>query len=67
MDHTLNDRLLSKKSVIAKVGLSGSTIHRKIAKGEFPRPIYATSRSVRWLESEIEHWIADLAENGKRA
>lgn len=41
-----------------RTGLSRSTIYRRIAEGTFPKAIQlGSSRSVGWLESDIENWI----------
>jgi len=60
-------RFLRLPEVQRRVPFSRSTIYRKIATGEFPRPYDLgadPARAVRlgrtvaaWLESEIEDWI----------
>ena len=60
-------RFLRLPEVQRRVPFSRSTIYRKIAAGEFPRPYdlgadpsraASSGRSVAaWLESEIEDWI----------
>jgi len=50
--------VLRLPKVTRKTGLSRSTIYRRIAEGKFPKPIQlGTSRSVGWLEADIEQWI----------
>jgi prophage regulatory protein len=44
--------------VEARTGLSRSTIYLRIAAGSFPKPISLGARAVRWLESEVEGWLA---------
>jgi prophage regulatory protein len=44
-------------AVIARTGLSRSSIYSRIASGEFPRPIHLGARTVGWLSSEIDDWI----------
>lgn len=58
----VNERILRLTPVIQKTGISRATIYDKINKGEFPRPISLGVRSVGWLESEIEAWIASRIE-----
>ncbi len=48
-------RLPKVKSI---TGLSRSTIYLRIAEGNFPKQINLGSRSVGWLESDIQDWIA---------
>lgn len=52
-------RVLSKKQICAKTGLSRATIDRMVRKAEFPRPIRLTSRRVGWLESVVDEWLAE--------
>src|SRR5262245_967661 len=46
--------------VIESTGLSRSGIYRKIAAAEFPRPVRLGPKSVAWIESEVQEWMADL-------
>ncbi len=43
--------------VMARTGLSRSTIYAKITAGEFPEPINLGARAVGWLADEIEAWL----------
>ncbi len=43
--------------VMARTGLSRSTIYAKIAAGEFPESINLGARAVGWLADEIEAWL----------
>jgi prophage regulatory protein len=52
-------RLLKRSQVAAKVGLERSAIYAKLQRGEFPKPIAIGRKSVRWLESDIDKWIAE--------
>ena len=49
--------ILRRHDVERVTGLPRSTIYDKIAKGEFPRPIKLSMKSVGWLESEITEWL----------
>lgn len=49
--------LLRLKSLKVKVGLGKTSIHEKIKRGEFPKPIPLGARAVAWLESDIDAWI----------
>ncbi len=51
-------RILRRKQVESRTGLSRSTIYARIAEGSFPRPIdLGGGRAVGWLESEIDAWL----------
>ncbi len=43
--------------VIAKTGLSRSSIYAMVAAGRFPKQIKLGPRRVGWVESEIVDWI----------
>ena len=49
--------ILRRKQVEQRTGLSRSTIYLYIQEGTFPRPINLGSRSVGWLENEIDEWL----------
>lgn len=44
--------------VRARCGLSRSEIYRRIAAGDFPRPIKLGERASAWAEHEVTAWIA---------
>jgi prophage regulatory protein len=54
--------ILRLPEVKRRTGLSRSTIYERIETGNFPLPIGLGGRSVGWLESEIESWIAARVE-----
>jgi prophage regulatory protein len=51
-------KIIRRPAVKAKTGIPNSTMALKIMKGEFPRPVPLGARSVGWVESEIDEWIA---------
>ena len=53
------DRIIRLKTVLARTGLSRSTIYRKIAEGTFPPQIKISVNGSGWHESDINRWIAD--------
>nr|WP_299314196.1 AlpA family phage regulatory protein [uncultured Halomonas sp.] len=59
--------VLRISDVIAKTGLSRSTIYSKMdAKSKaydpiFPRQVRLSSRAVGWLESEVDDWLDQQA------
>ncbi len=61
MDKT--PRLIRGPVVEARTGLPKSSRHELISEGRFPRPIrLAGTRSVAWVESEVDQWIKDQIE-----
>ncbi|PBB27884.1 MULTISPECIES: AlpA family phage regulatory protein [unclassified Mesorhizobium] len=55
------DRIIRLKTVLARTGLSRSTIYRKIAEGTFPAQIKISVNGAGWRESDINRWVADPA------
>lgn len=52
------DKLIRVEDVATMTGLSRSGIYLAIRQGRFPGPIKVSTRSSRWLLSEIQRWIA---------
>ena len=46
------DRIIRLKTVLARTGLSRSTIYRKIAEGTFPSQLKISTNGTGWHESE---------------
>ena len=55
------DRIVRLKTVLARTGLSRSTIYRKIAEGTFPAQLKISTNGAGWRESDINRWVADPA------
>ncbi|MBB2971436.1 AlpA family phage regulatory protein [Mesorhizobium sp. RMAD-H1] len=53
------NRIVRLKTVLARTGLSRSTIYRKIAEGTFPAQIKISINGAGWHEVEIDRWIED--------
>jgi prophage regulatory protein len=51
------DRIIRLKTVLARTGLSRSTIYR--TEGTFPPQIRISVNGSGWHESDINRWIAD--------
>lgn len=57
MHHT--DRIIRINTVLARTGLSRSTLYRKIAEGTFPCQVKVSIHGAGWRESSVNRWIAD--------
>lgn len=57
-------RLLRLKDVLHRVGLGRSTIYRWMDEGKFPKPHSIGDYAVRWLESDVDAWIASKTSHG---
>lgn len=51
--------LQSYKCVQRRTTLSRSQIDRKVASGEFPRPVRLSSGRLAFVEGEVDDWIAN--------
>lgn len=51
-------RILRRRQVETQTGLARSTLYQLIAEGSFPKQIHLGPRSVGWLASEVEGWLA---------
>jgi prophage regulatory protein len=52
------ERLIRIGEVKRLTGLSTATIYRKIATGDFPKPVPLGAQARGWLLSEVQDWIA---------
>jgi prophage regulatory protein len=55
------DRIIRLKTVLARTGLSRSTIYRKIKEGTFPAQLRISVNGAGWRESDINRWVANPA------
>jgi prophage regulatory protein len=53
------EKILRIRTVLARTGLSRSTIYRKMKDGTFPSQVRISEHCSGWRESEINRWIAD--------
>lgn len=68
--------ILRRKKVENRTGLSRSSIYAKLRPNPrrpgdydptFPKPISIGARSVGWVASEIEEWLAGQVEKSRKA
>lgn len=59
--------ILRLKEVLARTGLSRSFIYQKMAEGLFPENVRLGARTVGWIESEVEAWLAAQVEKSRKA
>ena len=58
----MSDSILRLPSVMARVGLSRSSIYLKVSQGTFPAPIKLGERASGWLTTEVDAWVAHRIE-----
>jgi len=52
-------KIIRLPEVVKSTGLARSTIYKMIAAHNFPAQIPLGSKSVGWLEADIQNWIQD--------
>ena len=55
--NSLFDTMLRAPQVMARTGLSRSTIWRRVRAGAFPAPVQLGENSIGWPASEIATWL----------
>lgn len=63
---TQKERFIKIDEVSRLTALSDSTIYRKMNAGDFPQNISIGTNSKVWLESEIQHWIAEQIQKNRK-
>ncbi|HLY91355.1 MAG TPA: AlpA family phage regulatory protein [Acetobacteraceae bacterium] len=53
------ERILRIRTVLARTGLSRSTLYRKVGAGTFPRQVRIAERCMGWRESAVNEWLRD--------
>jgi prophage regulatory protein len=53
------DKILRMRTVLARTGLSRSTIYRKMKDGTFPSQVHISEHCCGWRESTINCWMED--------
>jgi len=51
-------QILRLPAVLSKTGLTRTPLLQLISAGHFPKPVRISTRSVGWLEHEVDDWIA---------
>lgn len=59
-------KILRRRQVEARTGLPRSSLYVLIAEGRFPTPIHLTTKTVGWLEHEVDAWIAERAKASRQ-
>lgn len=61
-------RLIRRAEVMERVGLSKSSIYKRMTAQQFPKPVSIGGGRVAWVESDINNWIDQrLVEAGRNA
>ncbi|HHT7857003.1 helix-turn-helix transcriptional regulator [Pasteurella multocida] len=60
------ERFISLDEVINRTSLKKTAIYSQIQKGLFPSPINLGINRTAWLESEIDHWMANKIQQNRK-
>lgn len=63
VDYTPRDRFIRLPEVLYTTGLSRSTVYEMMTRRQFPVQISLGGKTVAWLESEVENWMAERIAN----
>ena len=50
-------QLLRLPAVLARVGVSRSTLYEMKARGDFPEPVQIGARAVGWRSTDVDEWL----------
>ena len=56
----MSERLVTRREIEERFGMTRSTIYRQMRAGNFPEPVQISPKAVRWRETELEEWEASL-------
>lgn len=59
----LDDEIWIIRTIMAKTGISRSTLYKNVKDGHFPRQRKLGPRRVGWLASDVQSWMAALRSN----
>lgn len=62
----MTHRILRLPEVMARAGLSRSTIYLRISQNAFPKAVSLGARAVGWIEEEIQEWLQLQIEASRR-
>ncbi|WP_338491445.1 AlpA family transcriptional regulator [Erwinia aphidicola] len=62
----MSQNLIRMSEVLRRIGLGKAWVYKLISQGVFPKPVKIGSRSIAFVESEIDEWINQrIAESRK--
>ncbi|MYK69064.1 MAG: AlpA family transcriptional regulator [Gammaproteobacteria bacterium] len=53
----MTDRILRPREVCRAIGLSRTTLWRRVRDGQFPKPLRQGPNAVGWRASAIDEWL----------
>jgi prophage regulatory protein len=59
-------RILRRKEVETRTGLSRSSIYAYVKNGTFPSPVRLGPNSIGWILEDVDFWISTKCEGSRR-
>ncbi|MEY0768172.1 AlpA family transcriptional regulator [Providencia huaxiensis] len=56
---TLKENLIRLPEVMRRTGYAKAWLYVLIARNEFPKPVKIGTRSIAFVESEVDEWVAN--------
>ena len=53
----MKNRILRAKQVTEAIGLSRTTLWRRVRDGQFPKPVKLGPTAIGWRSAEVEEWL----------
>ncbi|WP_182074554.1 MULTISPECIES: AlpA family transcriptional regulator [unclassified Serratia (in: enterobacteria)] len=63
VDYMPRERFIRLPEVLYTTGLSRSTVYEMMTRKQFPAQVSLGGKTVTWLESEVESWMAERIAN----
>ncbi len=63
-ERSSDTRILRLGDVLARVGLSRSTVYQRMSAGDFPAAVQLTPNAVGWRSDDIDAWIESRPKTG---
>ena len=60
-------KLLRLPRVLERIGLSRTETYRRMALGQFPKPVSIGPRAVAWPSELIDRWVSERIAQGPKS
>jgi len=54
-------RLIHHRAVLERTSWSRATLRRRVASGDFPKPVRLGPNRIAWREAEVNAWMESLS------
>ena len=53
----MSNALIRISTVTQRTALSRPEIYRRMARGDFPKPVSIGARAIAWVEADVDAWV----------